>query len=101
MKIIVDHNELNNVANVLNKNATNLDQELDKMVRSMETLGTIWQGKDAEIFRSKVNRYLTHMRSIPEAYRNFEAIIKQTDNNYKLFDRKYAESIKKAVVEIG
>lgn len=97
MELKVNHRELNNVSKKSENNADLLDEELDKLVNSVNELREIWQGKDSDEYCDRVYSYLKDLRIVPEIYRTIGNFIESTDKNYKDIDEEYSNELKKVV----
>ena len=97
MELKVNHIELNNVSKESENNAELLDEELDKLVNSVNELREIWQGKDSDEYCDRVYSYLKDLRVVPEIYRTIGNFIENTDKNYKDIDEEYSNELKKVV----
>lgn len=97
MELKVNHRELNNVSKESENNAELLDEELDKLVNSVNELREIWQGKDSDEYCDRVYSYLKDLRIVPEIYRTIGNFIENTDKNYKDIDEEYSNELKKVV----
>jgi len=90
----VKHAELNQVTKELVSGSQDLDTEIDKMLKEIETLRTIWQGEDAVQFCDHANAYFTTMKNIPIAMRNMGKVMESANNGYRDNDEAFASALK-------
>ncbi len=94
MLLKVKHAELNQVNKELVAGSQDLDTEIDKMLKQIEVLRTIWQGEDATQYCDHANAYFTVMKNIPKAMRNMSKVIEGANNGYKDNDEAFASALK-------
>ncbi len=94
MLLKVKHAELNQVNKELVAGSQDLDTEIDKMLKEIDMLRTIWQGEDAVQFCDHANAYFTTMKNIPVAMRNINKVIEGANNGYKDNDEAFASALK-------
>ncbi len=94
MLLKVKHAELNQVSKELLTGSQDLDTEIDKMLKEIDMLRTIWQGEDAVQFCDHANAYFTTMKNIPVAMRNINKVIEGANNGYKDNDEAFASALK-------
>ena len=97
MELKVNHKELNVVAKETGNNAVLLDEEIDKLVGSVNELKEIWQGKDSDEFCDRVDSYLRDLRIVPEIYRTLDDFMENVDKNYKDINEEYSNELKRVV----
>ena len=112
MKIVVTHNELENVANELVKENNELDSEINKILSNIERLEDAWEGKDKDIsvevalqynesFVANSTNYLTHMKDIVRSLDEFAKFAKLSNNEYYDKDEEWQKNLEKANAELG
>lgn len=94
MILKVKHGELKNIADVIKLDGNKLDDEVDKLLKKLEVLESIWQGQDSTMFCSNVHAYLDKMKTLPVAMRNISTFITKTDTNYAEHDAAFARELK-------
>ena len=94
MLLKVKHAELNQATKELVSGSQDLDTEIDKMLKEIETLRTIWQGEDAVQFCDHANAYFTTMKNIPIAMRNIGKVMDGANKGYKDNDEAFASALK-------
>ena len=97
MELKVNHKELNVVAKETGNNAVLLDEEIDKLVGSVNELKEIWQGKDSDEFCDRVDSYLRDLRIVPEIYRTLDDFMENVDKNYKDINEEYSNELRRVV----
>ena len=95
MSIKAKHEELNNVFDVMTKDGDSYDVEIEKMLKEVEELRTIWSGVDAKAFCDNFEGYLTKMKNIPIALRNMSKYGKKVDRGYIENDEAFAKELEK------
>ena len=94
MLLKVKHSELNQVSKNLVSGSQDLDREIEKMLKEIETLRTIWQGEDAVQFCDHANAYFTTMKNIPIAMRNMSKVMDGANKGYEDNDEAFGKALK-------
>lgn len=97
MLVRVKHNELNLFAKEADNNATDLALEIDKMLKKLDELKTVWQGQDSNIFYDKFYNYLNSMKLIYHTMNVFSEFIRRTDKMYTELDFEFAKKLEQEV----
>lgn len=95
MIIKADKEELKTVSNNLIKSSSDVYKEIDTWKSSIAKLKSIWQGKDADIFYSRIDRYLAKLKMLAETSNSIGEFINKANNKYIERDREFAETLKK------
>ncbi len=95
MELRVRHKELNEVALKTGENAERVDIELDILLKNINDLRDIWQGKDSKTFCDNSTDYLEYLRNISHLYRLMGNFIENIDKNYREIDDNYSQSLNK------
>ena len=101
MKIVVTHNELENVANELLRENSELNSSINEILSSIERLNEAWEGKDKDIFVANSTNYLTHMKDIVRSLDEFARFAKLSNNEYYAKDEEWQKNLEKANAELG
>jgi len=95
MIIKANKEELKNISNDLIKSSSNIYKEIETWEKSVEKLKNIWQGKDADIFYTKINNYLIKLKMLSETSNTIGNFINKANNKYIEKDREFADLLKK------
>ena len=99
MEIKVKHEELTNVEKVFDKDAEDFDSDIDKILQALETLKTVWQGQDADIFYKHSHEYFERMKALPITMRAFGKFIKRTNGDFTDGDESFSKELETEVEE--
>ncbi len=94
MLLKVKHAELNEVAKTMRTDSELIDEEIEKMEKSLDKLRVIWQGDDAVQFCDHLNEYLAKMKNIPIAQRNMLKVMDVANKGYEENDEAFGKALK-------
>ena len=95
MLLKVKYDELEDVTKSMTNDSDSYDTEIDKMLKEIAKLSTIWEGQDAEIFCRHFTEYLTRMKQIPAVLRNMSKFIDKASKGYSENDDKFSRDLEK------
>lgn len=97
MILKIKHEELKNVKDVMKKDASLLNDEIDILLEQTEKLKTIWQGQDADMFCNNVYEYLKKMKPIPACLNVLGDFINNINNKYTENDESFSKELQTEV----
>ena len=97
MLVRVKHNELNQFAKDISNNSSDLDIEIDNMLKELDVLKSVWQGQDSNIFYKNLYNYLNKMKLISHTMNVFSEFIVQSDKMYVEQDEAFARRLQQEV----
>jgi len=83
MKIIVDHDELNNVSKELLMCAESLDKEINDLSQSVSSLSNYWSGEAANKFINDSSNSVNNLDKISNTMKAFGKYIDKSNNTYR------------------
>ena len=95
MIIKVDKEKLNDVSNDLMKSSNSISDEIKLWEDNISNLKNIWQGKDADIFYSRIENYLIKLKMLSETTGSIGKFINSANSKYIAKDEEFAEELKK------
>lgn len=95
MIVKVDKTELKNVSNDLMKSSDDIKNEINLWKKKIEELKTIWKGKDADIFYSRIDAYLIKLDMLTESSSAISKFINAADEQYIAKDEEFATAIRR------
>ena len=98
MRLVVDHDELQNVLVTVDDDTKYINEQIDYLLKQIDDLKDIWTGEDAEKFYEKAEAYLRYIKAVPQVCDNLSRLSGSANGYYKKTDKIYAESMKRAVV---
>ena len=93
MILKVDHRELQNVCDVMNKDSDKMKAEINNMRKNLEKLRTIWLGQDSNIFCTNVENFLKAFESVPVTLDSLAKMSSESNNGYKSRDAEFAKAL--------
>ena len=82
MIIKVDKEKLNDISNDLMKSSNSISDEIKLWEDNISNLKNIWQGKDADIFYSRIENYLIKLKMLSETTGSIGKFINSANNKY-------------------
>ena len=95
MIIKANKEELKTISNDLLKSSSSVYKEIEIWEKSIEKLKSIWQGKDASIFYSKIDNYLIKLKMLSESSSAIGNFINNANNKYIEKDKEFTELLKR------
>ena len=99
MLLKVDHEELFNFTNVINKDSEKAKRELDNMTNCVERLKTIWEGEDASIFCTNFENFIKKVKGIPATMDTISKMCDESNNGYRERDKEFAKALEREAIE--
>jgi uncharacterized protein YukE len=93
MIIKVSHNEITDIKNTLNKDRSDFDVEIDKMLDQMERLKEIWSGYDASIFFEKAYEYISNMKKITNTMGSIATFSEKANGGFIEVDESFSKKL--------
>lgn len=97
MKLKVKHEELHNVMSTMKKDGDAYNVEIDKMLKLIDELKTVWQGQDAEQFCHNVSQYVEKMKKIPVALNQMSNLVEKANIGYSDNDEEFSKELQTEV----
>lgn len=94
MLIKADNEELTMFTKTMDQDASDLEEEINKMLKTVENLGNIWQGKDASVFINNVTNYLEKMKVMPKGITTLSKVTERINREYKERDEAFAGQLR-------
>ena len=101
MELRVSHNELNNVKNTMFKDKDILDNEIEHLLKQINILRGIWQGKDSTAFCNNFEDYANKMKNVSITFENIGKFIETANKGYEEQDETFAHSLKMEASKYG
>jgi uncharacterized protein YukE len=95
MIIKADKEELKVVSNDLIKSSKNIENEIEIWEKTIEQLKEIWQGKDANMFYSRISMYLTKVKMLGSSSEAIGRFINIANDKYIECDEEFANVLKR------
>ncbi len=93
MEIKVQHEELNQVKTVMEKDAEDFNSDIEKLRGQVEILKTIWQGQDADLFCKNAGDFFDKMKGLPIAMRAMGKFIGQANGDFQDGDESFSKEL--------
>ena len=77
------------------QNKEKITEKIDNLSAACNDLGTIWKGKDADMFLDNMENYLKKMRNIPSSMEKISKFVTMASAQYKEEDELYAKDLKR------
>lgn len=94
MNINVNFDELDELRKVSENNKNYLEDEINKLLSSIERLQKIWQGEDFDRFYDNAYNYISRMKVLCEFMETTNKFIKEVGNSYQDQDEEFSNSLK-------
>ncbi len=97
MKLKVKHEELHGVMSTMRKDGDLYSVEIDKMLKLIDELRTIWQGQDSDQFCYNVSQYIEKMKKIPAALTQMSGLVEKANIGYSDNDEEFSKELQTEV----
>ncbi|MBR1385954.1 MAG: WXG100 family type VII secretion target [Bacilli bacterium] len=101
MKIVVTHEDLEDVTDELMEESQQLNVEINKLLSYVNRLDIAWTGNDKNVFVEKSQTYFTNMKEIVKSIEAFSNFAKEANREYRQKDEDWQASLNKANMELG
>ena len=98
MKIKVNFEELDEVKNEMDKNTTDLDYQIQRMLDSLERLKHIWYGVAMDKFYDNAHNYIERMKVLTSFMGTTSSFVGNCSKRYFEQDESFSESLKREVI---
>ena len=97
MTVIIkaDKEDLKDVSLDLIKSSNTIDNEISVWEDSVNRLKSIWMGKDADIFYSRIESYIIKLKMLTATSNSIGSFINKVNNSYIEKDQEFADDLKK------
>jgi len=94
MNIKVNFSELEEVERIQKNNQDLLYQEIERLLKSLERLKSIWNGEDFERFYENAYNYISRMKVLCSFMDTMSEVMKNASELYKEQDENCSNSLK-------
>lgn len=90
----VNHEELDQVSNVIKKDYEAYDVEIENMLNAISRLRGIWQGEDSDKYCASAEAYFNRMKTMTTAMKNMSLVMDTANKGYEESDSAFGSALR-------